>query len=117
MKSPIDFTLLCDNAQGYAVHCQTEEEAELFLEWAKRLYPGYCNSWEDTKYDDHEENTIYTFDSDYGNGKWFKGGLRYGSMQAAIDIGYTIIEFADIYKPAEIVEGDQPISLLIGGCK
>ena len=39
MKSPIDFTLLCDGNDGYAVHCPSEEDADLFLEWARRLYP------------------------------------------------------------------------------
>ena len=63
MKSPIDFTLLCDGNDGYAVHCPSEEDADLFLEWARRLYPQWCKAWEDGRnnYPQHGTATVYTF--------------------------------------------------------
>lgn len=114
MKSPIDFTLLCDETSGYAVHCSTEEDANTFLEWAKCLYPGWCGAWSDGRnnYSRHGEDTVYTFDSSDGNGGWKKAGLMYGDKFVS-NIGYRIIEFAEIYKPVELTESDQPIALLL----
>lgn len=116
MKSPIDFTLLCDGNDGYAVHCPSEEDADLFLEWARRLYPQWCKAWEDGRnnYPQHGTATVYTFDSKDGNGVWQKAGLRFGDISVS-EIGYTIIEFDDIYIQEELAESDQPVSLLIGG--
>lgn len=115
MKSPIDFTLLCDGNDGYAVHCPSEEDAKLFLEWACCLYPKWCKAWEDgnNNYSRHGTATVYTFDSKDGNGVWQKAGLRYGDLSIC-ELGYTIIEFDDIYKQAEMVESDMPIDALLG---
>ena len=61
MKSPIDFTLLCDRTKGYAVHCTTEEDAAMFVEWARRLYPNRTSNWNDgeTNFDSHGDKTVY----------------------------------------------------------
>lgn len=114
MKSPIDFTLLCDKPAGYAVHCPTEEEADLFLKWARRLYPGLCASWhkDENNYSRHESKTIYTFDHD-SRGRWTQGSLLFGNISAAQSLGYTVIEFADIYSSAELNESDKNIEFLL----
>lgn len=117
MNCPVDFALLCDETAGYAVHCPTEEDADLFLEWARRLYPKMCEQWADGRnnYDSHGKDTVYTFDRHLREDKWEKSRLMYGSVTQVLDIGYTVIEFDEVYKQEELAEGDQPISLLIGG--
>ena len=115
MKSPIDFTLLIDKVEGYAVHCSTEEEADLFVEWAHRLYPDRTSNWRqgETKFSHHGEETVYTFNQDIGDGQWRKSNLLFGSVGPVREIGYTIIEFSDIYKAEELAESDQPIGMLL----
>lgn len=114
MKSPIDFTLLCDGNDGYAVHCSSEEDADLFLEWARRLYPQWCQAWEDGRnnYSQHGTATVYTFDTKDGNGVWQKAGLRFGDISVS-EMGYTIIEFNDICHPIDITESDKDIKFLL----
>jgi len=114
MKSPIDFTLLIDKTEGYAVHCSTQEEADLFYQWACRLYPHHCTSWSygSNRWSEHRENTIYTFDGGTSD-KWHKRGLLYGKIQTAIDIGYTVIEFEEICKQAKLVESSIPLDFLL----
>lgn len=114
MKSPIDFTLLCDRTEGYAVHCSTKEEADLFYQWACRLYPNYCTSWSygSNRWHEHGEDTIYTFDGG-SVPNWQKRGLLFGKKQTAIDIGYTVIEFEEICKQAKVVESDMSLDFLL----
>lgn len=116
MNCPIDFSLLYTETNGYAVHCKTKEEAMEFIDWARQLYPGLCKEWgHDTyNYDTHREKTIYTFDSHYG-GRWNKSRLMYGSVSAATDMGYTVIEFEDICNRPDIEESDKSLDFLFGG--
>lgn len=115
MKSPIDFSLLWDTTAGYAVHCSDQSEAETFLEWVWELYPQACVNWEpdETSYYQHKNQTIYTFDSKVG-GTWEKRQLLYGSVRAARDRGYTIIEFRDIFQEEDIEEVDTSLDMLFG---
>ena len=119
MKSPIDFTLLCDRTEGYAVLCTTEEEADLFVAWAHRLYPGRTANWKDgeTRFADYGEETVYTFNQNNGNGCWQNSNLLFGQFRKVQDLGYTIIQFSDIYKAEELNESDQPLSMLFGGAQ
>lgn len=114
MKSPIDFTLLCDGNDGYAVHCPFEEDADLFLEWARRLYPQWCQAWGNGRnnYSQHGTATVYTFDTKDGNGVWKKAGMRFGNISIS-EMGYTIIEFDDICHPIDITESDKDIKFLL----
>lgn len=116
MNSPIDFTLLCDRTEGYAVHCTSEEDAGMFVECARALYPQWCESWADgeTNYRLHGEDTVYTFDLKDDNGIWQKNGLRFGDI-SVIKLGYKIISFSEIYQHEEILESDQSFDMLFGG--
>lgn len=102
MKCPIDFTLLYDQVEGYAVHCSCKEEAEEFVAWTRKLFPDSCKNWQDgnTNYGYHGSNTIYTFNAMFG-GQWKRSGLLYGSVTAAIGIGYKVLEYADICMDIE----------------
>lgn len=115
MKSPIDFTLLWDKTEGYAVHCSNCDDAEVFIEWAHNLFPKMCEQWApgETNYLQHESETVYTFDSKQ-NGKWLKLKLMYGSVDTVREMGYTIIELSDIYTPAELEESEMPLEVLFG---
>lgn len=116
MKSPIDFTLLWDTTEGYAVHCSTEDEANEFFEWVQLLFPGMVKGWEakENRFFIHKSETIYTFDSNVSFGEWRKSnGLLYGSVEAAKEIGYKVIEFAEICHHSEIEESEMPIELLL----
>lgn len=115
MKSPIDFTLLWDETDGYAVHCSSLFEAETFIELARELFPKMCEQWApgETNYHHHESDTIYTFDSRM-NGKWSKLKLMYGDVTSAVDMGYKVIEFADIYKEDDIDESEASMDVLFG---
>lgn len=115
MKSPIDFALLWDKTEGYAVHCSNFFEAETFIEWARELFPKMCEQWDpgETNYNKHDSDTIYTFDAKQ-NGKWIKLKLMYGDVTSAIDMGYKIIEFADIYLEDDIDDGGASLDVLFG---
>lgn len=115
MKSPIDFALLWDETDGYAVHCSSQFEAETFIEWARELFPKMCEQWApgETNYHHHEGNTIYTFDARM-NGKWSKLKLMYGDVTSAADMGYKVIEFADIHKEDDIDESEASLDVLFG---
>lgn len=112
MKSQIDFTLLLDNTEGYAVHCSNEEEAKLFVQCTKELYPEMCTTWDDgeTNYFQYGSETIYTFCLRTTGGGWVKSRLMYGS--ASLDTNYTIIEFSEIYQTEDINESDLSIDAL-----
>lgn len=114
MNSPVDFTLLCDVTEGYAVHCETEDDANLFIAWARRLYPRMCTMWSYgvNNYGQNGKDTVYTFDSKI-NGRWEKKRLMFGSVRVTTSLGYKIIEFDDICKHTEINESDQPINYLL----
>lgn len=115
MKSPIDFTALWDKTEGYAVHCSNSFEAETFIEWARELFPKMCEQWVpgETNYHHHDGDTIYTFDA-IKDGKWFKLKLMYGDVKSAIDMGYKIIEFADIYLEDDIDDSGASLDVLFG---
>ena len=114
MKSPIDFALLCDRTEGYAVHCTTEEDAAMFVEWARRLYPNRTSNWNDgeTNFDSHGDKTVYTFNRKHGD-SWAKSNLLFGDIRRVIDIGYTIIEFDEIHKHEDLVESDKVLDFLL----
>lgn len=115
MKSPIDFTLLCDKTEGYAVHCQTKEEAEEFVECCKTLFPHMTDNWgksERCNFDVYKEETAYSFDKKT-NGEWRKFKLRYGSANTMAGMGFKIIEFAEIYYPIDLEESDKSIDFLL----
>ena len=114
MKSQIDFTLLLDNTKGYAVHCSNEEDAKLFVQCAKELYPEMCTMWDDgeTNYSKYGSETIYTFCLRTTGGRWVKSRLMYGSGLMHRNIGFTIIEFSDIYQAEDINESDLSIDAL-----
>lgn len=115
MKSPLDFTLLYDNTEGYAVHCSSSFEAETFIEWARELFPKMCEQWApgETNYHHHESDTIYTFDSRM-NGQWSKLKLMYGDVTSATGMGYKVIEFADIHQEEDIDESEASLDVLFG---
>ena len=115
MNSPIDFTLLWDNTVGYAVHCSNKADAELFIQYARELHPEMCTQWSpgEINYSQHEKETIYTFGSKVG-GVWRKSKLMYGSVSAARDMGYTIIEFSEIYQEEELDESEASLDVLFG---
>lgn len=111
MKSQIDFTLLFDNTKGYAVHCSNEEEAELFVQCVKELYPEMCKAWDDgeTYYSMYGSETIYTFFVRVG-AAWKKSQLMYGA--ASLSTNHTIIEFSEIYTMPELEESEMPLDML-----
>lgn len=113
MKSQIDFTLLLDNTKGYAVHCSNEEDAKLFVQCAKELYPEMCKTWGngETNYSEYGSETIYTFCVRTGGG-WKRSRLMYGSIPVHLDFGYTIIEFSEIYQEEDINESELSIDAL-----
>lgn len=115
MKSPIDFTLLYDKTEGYAVHCSSSFEAETFIEWARELFPKMCERWApgEINYYQHESETIYTFDAKNGD-KWMKLKLMYGEVGSSRDMGYTIIEFSEIYQEEDINESEASLDVLFG---
>lgn len=115
MKSPIDFALLWDETDGYAVHCSSQFEAETFIEWARELFPKMCEKWApgETNYHRHGGNTVYTFDA-RRNGKWSKLKLMFGDVESVIDMGYKIVEFNAIYKEDDIDESEAPLDVLFG---
>lgn len=115
MKSPIDFALLWDETDGYAVHCSSQFEAETFIEWARELFPKMCEQWApgETNYHHHKGDTVYTFDSRM-NGKWSKRRLMYGDVAPAIDMGYKVVEFNAIYKEDDIDESEASLDVLFG---
>lgn len=113
MKPTVDFTQLWNQTEGYAVHCATKEEAEEFIGWVRALYPGMIETWPpgEINYNPYESETIYTFDRER-DGEWRKEKLLYGSVQEAKGMRYKIIEFSDIYSPAELEESDMPLDML-----
>lgn len=115
MKSPIDFALLLDATDGYAVHCSSQFEAETFIEWARELFPKMCEQWApgETNYHHHKCDTVYTFDH-RRNGKWSKFKLLYGDVTSVIDMGYKVVEFADIYQEYDIDESEASLDVLFG---
>lgn len=115
MKPMVDLTLLWDNTVGYAVHCSNKADAELFVQYARELHPEMCTQWApgEINYRQHESETIYTFDAKYG-GVWKKSKLMYGSVDAARDMGYTIIEFSEIYQEEDLNESEASLDVLFG---
>ena len=115
MKSLINFELLWDKTNGYALHCSNRADAELFIESVRELYPSMCTQWApgEINYMQHGNETIYTFDSKF-NGGWRKSRLMYGSVRSAREMGYTVIEFSDIYQEEELNESETSLDVLFG---
>lgn len=115
MKSPIDFTRMWDEAEGYAVHCSSSIEAETFVDWVRILFPSMCEHWgpNETNYSKNEDETIYTLEIRRNN-KWSKSKLMYGSLIDARRLGYKIIEFSDIFQEEEINESEASLDVLFG---
>lgn len=115
MKSPIDFTLLYDKTEGYAVHCSNPADAELFVYWASSLFPKLCSQWApgETNYQRNGSDTIYTFDASRGD-SFIKFKLMYGDVDSAIYMGYKVIEFSEIYQEEDIDESEASLDVLFG---
>ena len=115
MRPMVDMTLLWDNTVGYAVHCSNKADAELFVQCARESHPEMCTQWSpgELNFSQHESETIYTFDSIFG-GVWKKSKLMYGSVDAARDMGYTVIEFSEIYQEEDLNESEASLDVLFG---
>jgi hypothetical protein len=115
MTPQVDFTLLFDKTEGYAVHCSNYTDAETLVQQARIIAPNLCNQWGpgEINYRQHESETIYTFDAKQ-SGKWTKLKLMYGSVGAARDMGYTIIEFSEICQEEDINESEASLDVLFG---
>ena len=69
-----------------AMHCSTEEDAQTFLAFLKKLGKAWCNgeSYAHIHYNDYEEHTGYSFnEGKYGTVSWYR------------DHNYTVLEFED----------------------
>lgn len=115
MKPQIDFTLLWDKTEGYAVRCRTAEDATVFISCAMELFPEMCRMWRpgETNHDSYSDETIYTFDHKIG-GRWTKSNLAYGSVRSARNIGYKIIDFSEIFQEEDINESEMSMDVLFG---
>jgi hypothetical protein len=111
----IDFTLLIDRTEGYAVRCRTQHEAEMFIQSVQESYPNMCEHWRpnETNFDQHESETVYTFDS-RSAGNWIKRRLMYGSVDTVEQIGYKVIEFSNIYQEDDLNESEASLDVLFG---
>lgn len=94
----------------YAMHCATEKEANIFLEYLDSIGRKWSSS---KKYTD--ENYFYNY---YENTTYDFNQSCYGSFDWFIEEGYEILEFTDFewdgYKAEEVVSDDELLNF-IGG--
>ena len=73
--------------EHHVMHCQTQEEAQAFLEFLDSIGLRWCSGQsylESDHYKDYGSDTCY----------WFHDG-SYGSRGFAVNDGFTILEFGD----------------------
>ena len=104
-------------AEGkFAVHCQTEYEAECLLAEMKRSYPDKCGQWSlpNVHWEDTEDEGQLYF-PDINNAE--RTRYCWSSMSYDEKDDYTIIECCMLFAtpPAEIEESNIPIDFLVGG--
>ena len=108
---PIDYTPLFEKGKNFAVHCETEEEAEHFIARMICDHSERSSSWTlgETRYERYRENTCYNPRLNTSS-----NGMSYCSLRYYKENGFTIIPFRDLLiSYVDIIESDQSIELLI----
>lgn len=108
----LDFSPLLVKGPRFAVYCETEEEALIFLRRYREEYPDRCSTWreDDThfgRYDRHCYRPNLNMPEDWG--------LKYCSYEHYEGEGFTIIPFADLIVQSDIEESDLSMDALFGG--
>lgn len=108
----LDFSPLLAEGKRFAVYCETEEEALIFLRCYRELYPERCNTWKDDdthfgRYDKHCYRPNLNMPAGYG--------LKYCSYEYYEDEGFTIIPFSDLVVLPDIEESELSVDALFGG--
>lgn len=112
-----DLSLLLSNdgKHGYAVRCETFEEAKQFVDFVKEYYPDEASNWDEGEYrfDDYGEDTAYTFHFRYD--LWKIERLMYGDWHDCEYDGYIILDFEEILRIPDLEESDIAIDFLFAG--
>lgn len=108
----IDFSPLLVNGTMFAVYCETEEDALIFLRCFKKKYPERCRTW-DGNVEGFDKYERYCFRP---NLNVSYGYLKYCSYEYYKEKGFVIIPFEDlIVSSTDIEESKLPIDTLFGG--
>lgn len=106
---------------GYAVHCETREQAEAFHAYLRENYPEKLEYWPDgeTNWGIYREETAYALcyldDEDDDDRPIFdKCGLTYGTPKSYEEDRFQILKFEDILASSGMDEADQTIDELLG---
>lgn len=99
-----------------AIHVATQEQADAVVHNAREQFPERIpDSW-DTSHNywrDYGEETGYTL---YFEGNDDPTTLSYADIPFFEENNYVVIEFEELLADAvDLTEGDQPLSLLVGG--
>ena len=112
----LDLSILLGESM-YAVHCENEDDASALIHALIQEYPEKCKGWDV----DHPR-----WDLDFVE---IEGGMAYypdindiehedllhGSVEWALEHGYTVVEFEDLLGFDEMMEvGDMSIEDLLG---
>lgn len=108
----IDFSQLLVHGTRYAVHCETREEAEIFLSCLREKYPEKCENWKrgETHFGKYS-TTCYSPCLNMGEYET----LKYCNKGYYEDEGYTVIPFTALIVQPDIEESELSMDALFGG--
>lgn len=106
----LDFSPLLVKGQRFAVHCETKEDAEIFLACLRAKYPERCRAWREGE--THFGKYSTTCYSPCLNMDEYDT-LKYCNKGYYEDEGYTIIPYADLIVTPEIQESEQSLDFLL----
>lgn len=96
-----------------AIHCPTEEEANILLHNIKEQFQDKFKRWdvEDNRWDTYKENTGYTM---FFSADTDPTSLSFYYLDWYKTNNYEIVEFSELSNPVEIAESEMPIESILG---
>ena len=112
LEITLDFSPLLVKGEKFAVYCETQEDAIIFLRCYRAKYPDKCRTWkeDDTHFGSYERH-CYRPNLNMP-AEWT---LKYCSYEHYEEEGFTIIPFQDLIVHPDIEESDLSMDVLFGG--
>lgn len=97
----------------YAVHCETEEQAEAFFDYLRINFPERIKGWssDGCMWDTYKQNTTY---SPCLNGKGAYNRLTYYFKDWFYENDYEVVEFLDLCVQEIPDINEEDVSCLLG---
>lgn len=97
-----------------AIHCSTEEEANILISNVKEQFPSRSSNWsiDESRWSSYKKGTCYTM---FFSGSMKPTRLSYCGLNWFRDNKYEIVEFSELFNPIELEESEMPIESILFG--